>query len=289
MAADWIKIEHGLPRKPEVMELSRMLEIDEMTVVGHLVCFWSWVDQNLSPLCPSTSGTKKGLDRVAGCEGFVDAMVTVGWLEFDGHTVTVPNYEHHLSQSAKKRAFEARKKTRQRSVSPVVSPKCPPCTGTKSGQKGGPENRREEESLVSKETREIATAPPSRSFSPPTIPEVIEFVLEKSLCIDAADFVHFYESKNWMVGKSKMKDWRAAALGWDSRNRKEATNGRQNQRKQTAAEAREQLNASGFEWIRQAAAEAEAAASGYSGSEIPAGTGTTLLIEKHSTTDATCF
>lgn len=140
MAADWIKIEHSLPGKPEVMELSRLLDIDEMAVVGHLVCFWSWVDQNLSPECPHAAGTKRGLDRVAGRDGFVEAMVSVGWLSFDGHNVKIPNYDHHLSQSAKKRAFEARKKTRQRST----SPKCPSSVGTNGGQKEGPEKRREE-------------------------------------------------------------------------------------------------------------------------------------------------
>jgi len=140
MAADWIKIEHSLPGKPEVMELARILELDEMTIVGHLVCFWSWVDQNLSPECPDASGTKRGLDRVAGRDGFVDAMVEVGWLLFDGHTVKIPNYDHHLSQSAKKRGLEARKKTRQRNA----SSKCPADNGTTTGQKGGPEERREE-------------------------------------------------------------------------------------------------------------------------------------------------
>jgi hypothetical protein len=121
MAGDWIKIEHCLPGKPEVMELARILGVDEMTVVGHLVCFWSWVDQNLSPECPATNGTKKGLDRVAGRDGFVDAMVQVGWLEFDGQKVEVPNYDHHLSQSAKKRGLESRKKQRQRKQSPRMS------------------------------------------------------------------------------------------------------------------------------------------------------------------------
>lgn len=140
MAGDWIKVEHCLPGKPEVMELSRLLDIDEMTVVGHLVCFWSWVDQNLSPECPAASGTKRGLDRVAGRDGFVDAMVQVGWLTFDGHTVRIPNYDHHLSQSAKKRGLEARKKTRQRSS----SQKCPVTSGTTSGQNEGLEKRREE-------------------------------------------------------------------------------------------------------------------------------------------------
>ena len=31
---------------------------------------------------------------------------------------------------------------------------------------------------------------------------------------DAAKFFDFYESKNWMVGKNKMKDWKAAVRNW---------------------------------------------------------------------------
>ena len=39
-------------------------------------------------------------------------------------------------------------------------------------------------------------------------------------------FVDFYESKNWMVGKNKMKDWKAAVRTWEkgrSQTRKEET------------------------------------------------------------------
>lgn len=140
MAGDWIKIEHSLPFKPEVMSLATLLGMDDMAVVGHLICFWSWVDQNMSPECPDVKGTKKGLDRVAGRDGFVDAMVSVGWLKFDGEIVTVPNYEYHLSESAKKRAVEARKKFNQRKR----HPKCPADKGTSTGHDGGPEERREE-------------------------------------------------------------------------------------------------------------------------------------------------
>ena len=31
----------------------------------------------------------------------------------------------------------------------------------------------------------------------------------------------FYESKGWMVGRSKMKDWKAAARNWAARDKKE--------------------------------------------------------------------
>jgi len=36
--------------------------------------------------------------------------------------------------------------------------------------------------------------------------------------IEAQKFEAFYDSKNWMVGKSKMKNWKSAAKGWILRN-----------------------------------------------------------------------
>lgn len=55
-------------------------------------------------------------------------------------------------------------------------------------------------------------------FAPPTPADVAAYAKEKSLTIDAQRFVDFYESKGWMVGKNKMKDWKAAVRGWCSRN-----------------------------------------------------------------------
>lgn len=121
MAGDWIKIEHSLPTKPEVMRLAEVLGVDEMAVVGHLVCFWSWVDQNMSGSCPVARGTKTGLDRVAGRTGFAEAMVEVGWLTLTDGRIEIPNYEHHLSQSAKARALEARRKKASRTNVPRAS------------------------------------------------------------------------------------------------------------------------------------------------------------------------
>lgn len=60
------------------------------------------------------------------------------------------------------------------------------------------------------------------TFSPPTIDEVrsyaIAYATEKGVTpIDAERFCDFYASKGWMVGKNKMKDWRASVRSW-SRN-----------------------------------------------------------------------
>jgi len=56
-------------------------------------------------------------------------------------------------------------------------------------------------------------------FTPPSLSEVASYILEKKyLTISADSFWNFYESKNWYVGKNKMKDWKKAVAGWESRN-----------------------------------------------------------------------
>ena len=40
---------------------------------------------------------------------------------------------------------------------------------------------------------------------------------ERGNGIDAQSFVDFYESKGWVVGKSPMKDWKAAVRTWEQR------------------------------------------------------------------------
>lgn len=51
-------------------------------------------------------------------------------------------------------------------------------------------------------------------FVPPTQEQVQAYSDEKGYGIDAERFVDFYASKGWMVGKNKMKDWKAAVRNW---------------------------------------------------------------------------
>ena len=54
-------------------------------------------------------------------------------------------------------------------------------------------------------------------FTPPTLQEVENYIKEKGYSVDAEAFIAFYQSKNWMVGKNKMKDWKAAMVTWQKR------------------------------------------------------------------------
>lgn len=61
-------------------------------------------------------------------------------------------------------------------------------------------------------------------FAPPSVEEVKEYCNAKGYNIDPAQFVCFYESKNWMIGKNKMKDWKKAVLTWVLRKKEEGGN-----------------------------------------------------------------
>ena len=49
-----------------------------------------------------------------------------------------------------------------------------------------------------------------KRFTPPTLDEVIEYCSERGNKVDAQKFIDYYTSNGWMVGKNKMKDWKAA-------------------------------------------------------------------------------
>ena len=57
-------------------------------------------------------------------------------------------------------------------------------------------------------------------FKKPTLEEVKQYCLERNNNIDAEKFIDFYESKGWMVGKNKMKDWKACVRTWEKKNTK---------------------------------------------------------------------
>lgn len=54
-----------------------------------------------------------------------------------------------------------------------------------------------------------------KRFVPPTPEEVNTYCRERNNGIDGSEFCDFYQSKGWLVGKSKMKDWKAAVRAWE--------------------------------------------------------------------------
>jgi hypothetical protein len=67
-------------------------------------------------------------------------------------------------------------------------------------------------------------------FTPPTLEEVTEYCQERKNNVNPQKFIDFYESKGWMIGKNKMKDWKASVRTWE--NKEKNTTGKTPQYKQ---------------------------------------------------------
>ena len=62
------------------------------------------------------------------------------------------------------------------------------------------------------------------SFKKPTVNDIKEYCLWRNNGIDAETFFDFYESKNWLIGKNKMKNWKACVRTWEKRQNKTNNN-----------------------------------------------------------------
>ena len=55
----------------------------------------------------------------------------------------------------------------------------------------------------------------AKRFTPPTLEEVTAYCIERNNSVDAQHFIDYYTSNGWLVGKNKMKDWKAAVRTWE--------------------------------------------------------------------------
>lgn len=88
---------------------------------------------------------------------------------------------------------------------------------------GGVENYTQKANIESKEesTKKVVVVADQRQrpFKPPTVEEVKAYITEKGYTFDAEMFVSYYESRGWMLGKTKMKSWQAACRTWQLKER----------------------------------------------------------------------
>ena len=141
MAGDWIKVEHVTPDKPEVVAIAAATGLDQDAVVGKLLRLWIWADQQ-SVDGDAMSVTNAFLDRLVFHSGFARALSNVGWLDGREGRLSIPNFDRHNGQTAKKRAQTSKRMQtkRKRDAGSVTN--------------ASPEKRREEKSIREREREE---------------------------------------------------------------------------------------------------------------------------------------
>lgn len=196
MAGDWIKIEHALPDKPEIMEIASILGIDSDAVVGKLIRVWTWFDTHTEDGNANVT-IKSLLDRYTGVSNFINAMISVGWIKESDVIIRVIHFDRHNGQTAKNRANTNRRVAKSRkcngeSVTDVTA---------EALQKPLPEKRREEKI--------------NKKMAKPSFEEILEYGKTLDPPFKSAEkFIAFYDSKGWLIGKNPMKDWKASVRTW---------------------------------------------------------------------------
>lgn len=128
-----------------------------------------------------------------------------------------------VSSVIRKREVEKIRYNKNKDLSKIMPADCKQTVGSLPPQIREDKIREDNIPPVSKDT----VPQREQRFKKPTIEEVKAYVFESGYSIDPQSFVDFYESKGWKVGKSPMKDWRAAVRNWErnrlGNNKKETT------------------------------------------------------------------
>jgi hypothetical protein len=189
-----------------VRRIARLLKVTADDAFGKVMRFWMWIDENC------VDGVVDGVvstdvDGIVGCDGFSEALQTVGWLTFNDkdEIIEIPYFDRHTSESAKKRALKNRRQSKWRENKDVKVDG--PASTTES-----PEKRREEKSNTkgNGNANRVTSA-----FKPPSLEEVTLYCTERKNTVDARDFIDHYEGGGWFRGKTKIKSWKACIRIWE--------------------------------------------------------------------------
>lgn len=117
MAGDWIKVEKSTAQKAEIIRLARLLSINPDQALGIVIRFWSWADDN------TVDGRVDGValqdvDALLTVPGLCAALKVIGWLNHDitKEQITIPKFDRHNGESAKKRALTNRRQSKWRNA-----------------------------------------------------------------------------------------------------------------------------------------------------------------------------
>lgn len=96
-----------------------------------------------------------------------------------------------------------------------MSGKCQADDGQKTGKC---QHRLGKVSIGNKESvceEEVEAKPKALVFQKPTVEDVAAYCKERKNTVDAVAFMAHYDSNGWLVGKAKMKDWKATVVTWE--------------------------------------------------------------------------
>lgn len=125
---------------------------------------------------------------------------------------TIDNKQLFYSKSAIERIKKIKDISKQNSVNAKIRWSYKYATALQPQSDGNAIKEKKSKEKKIKENETIVTG--KQVFQIPTEEEILNYIQENNYIVDYQKFYNFYQSKGWMVGKNKMKDWKAAVRTW---------------------------------------------------------------------------
>lgn len=144
-----------------------------------------------------------------------------GMIEIVEGVITIPNWNKHQTLDAyekkkeRDRLYQAQRRAAQKALIEKSSDKSPDESPDESADVAISDKDKDKDKDIDNKREK------KKRFAPPSLEEVRTYCQERNNSVDPQRFLDHYESNGWMVGRNKMKDWKAAVRTWESRNKAE--------------------------------------------------------------------
>lgn len=217
----WIKIVTDIFNNKKIKQIDAMPDADTILVIWFKL------------LCLAGSINESGLIILTKDLAYTDEMLATefrkpintvrlalktfesfGMIELVDNIYRISNWEKYQNIEGLERI---REQTRLRVAKHRKKQKLLSCNVTVTQGNATEEERRKKNKKEDKE-KDIADKPQrSPKFIKPSLEEIKSYCNERKNNIDAEKFYHHYESNGWMVGRNKMKAWKAAVITWEKK------------------------------------------------------------------------
>lgn len=118
MADDWIKMRKELEEDPAVLAICNHTGLNQFYIVGALHRIWSWADSHCDQRGNVDGVTLSDIDRMVNVKDFGLLLTSekICWLARTETGLRFPKFSRHMSQSAKRRALNARRMRAKRNA-----------------------------------------------------------------------------------------------------------------------------------------------------------------------------
>lgn len=142
-----------------------------------------------------------------------------GMIEIVNDTITIPNWSKHQSldklekikEQNKKRIAEYRERKRLLETDENSNAE----SNVTVTLRNATDKIRIDKNRLDKSIEDNGISAKPKRFTKPSLDEIKSYCIERNNNVNAEKFFDYYESNGWKVGKSAMKDWKAAIRSWE--------------------------------------------------------------------------